>query len=164
MQLPFQKLLNPPASGKCCLVLDVDYTLFDHLWHLQVKEEFKKDKSQIIPEFQRPYLHQFLQTCYEKYDLVIWSATGFVAIDSKLSNLGIYSHPNYKITLGTLLFIFFSSVRGSKILSLFVSALLLHWKRLILKFDVMVNPSFFFVARTHVCFVSFSATFFAAAL
>lgn len=99
LKLPFQKLLHQPSSGKACLVLDVDYTLFDHLWHLQVKEEFKKDKSQIIPEFQRPYLHQFLQTCYEQYDLVIWSATGFVAIDSKLTNLGIYSNPHYKITL-----------------------------------------------------------------
>jgi ubiquitin-like domain-containing CTD phosphatase 1 len=65
IKLDLKKLINPPRPGKACLVLDIDYTLFDHRWHTQVKEEWKKDKGQVIPEFQRPYLHQFLATCYE---------------------------------------------------------------------------------------------------
>lgn len=97
--IPFQKFLHVPSSNKCCLVLDIDYTLFDHRWHLQVKDELKKDKSTLIPEFKRPYLHEFLTTCYERYELIIWSATGMTAIDSKCSNLGIYSNDNYKVTL-----------------------------------------------------------------
>lgn len=98
-QIPFQKYLNVPSNDKCCLVLDIDYTLFDHRWHQQVRDEVKKDKSQVIPEFKRPYLHEFLSTCYKRYELIIWSATGMVAIDSKCSNLGIYTNENYKITL-----------------------------------------------------------------
>lgn len=98
-KLPFEKNLHPPSGNKCCLVLDIDYTLFDHRWQQQVKDEFRKQKSLSIPEFKRPYLHEFLTTCYQKYDIVIWSATGMTAIDSKCSNLGMYSNPNYKVHL-----------------------------------------------------------------
>ncbi len=54
--------MNQPtdeSKGRRCLVLDIDYTLFDHHWYEVVKEEFKSDTS-IIPEFKRPYLHEFL--------------------------------------------------------------------------------------------------------
>lgn len=56
------KVMNLPteeSKGRRCLVLDIDYTLFDHHWYEVVKEEFKSDTS-IIPEFKRPYLHEFL--------------------------------------------------------------------------------------------------------
>lgn len=98
-ELPFEKNFHPPSGNKCCLVLDIDYTLFDHRWHQQVKDELKKQKSLLIPEFKRPYLHEFLTTCYQKYDIIIWSATGMTAIDSKCSNLGMYTNPNYKVHL-----------------------------------------------------------------
>lgn len=96
--LPFEKIFYQPNEGKCCLVLDIDYTLFDHRWYQQVRDDLKKEKS-LIPEFKRPYLHEFLTTCYEKYDIIIWSATSMTAIDSKCSNLGIYSNENYKVNL-----------------------------------------------------------------
>lgn len=96
--LPFEKVFHEPNDGKCCLVLDIDYTLFDHRWYQQVREDLKNEKS-LIPEFKRPYLHEFLTTCYEKYDIIIWSATSMTAIDSKCSNLGIYSNENYKVNL-----------------------------------------------------------------
>lgn len=93
------KLLNPPSdSNRKCLVLDIDYTLFDHKWQPQVKPSLRSDLKQMIPNFKRPYLHDFLETCNTKYDIFIWSATGMPAIDSKCTNLGIYSSTRYKVT------------------------------------------------------------------
>lgn len=129
---PLEKLLGSPEDGKCCLVLDIDYTLFDHRWHQQVREDLKKEKSLVIPEFKRPYLHQFLSTCYQKYDIIIWSATGMVAIDSKCNNLGIYSNPDYKVTLvlskESMLFV---NKKGKKsIISESIKPLEVIWKNL----------------------------------
>ncbi|KAI9548227.1 Ubiquitin-like domain-containing CTD phosphatase 1 [Dissostichus eleginoides] len=56
--------MNPPREGKGLLVLDVDYTLFDH-----------KSCAETGQELMRPYLHEFLTSAYEDYDIVIWSAT-----------------------------------------------------------------------------------------
>lgn len=92
------KLINPPAdSGRKCLVLDIDYTLFDHKWQPQVRSDLRSNKT-MIPLFKRPYLHEFLATCNLKYDIIIWSATGMPAIDNKVGNLGIYTSDRYKLT------------------------------------------------------------------
>lgn len=56
--------LNPPREGKKLLVLDIDYTLFDH-----------RSPAETGAELMRPYLHEFLESAYEDYDIVIWSAT-----------------------------------------------------------------------------------------
>lgn len=53
-----------PAAGKKCLVLDIDYTLFD-----------LNSSAEHPDELARPYLHEFLTACYEHYDIIIWSAT-----------------------------------------------------------------------------------------
>jgi ubiquitin-like domain-containing CTD phosphatase 1 len=58
------KVLNPPRQGKKCLVLDIDYTLFD-----------LGSSAERPDELARPYLHEFLTACYEYYDIIIWSAT-----------------------------------------------------------------------------------------
>uniref|UniRef100_A0A3Q4GNT4 Ubiquitin-like domain-containing CTD phosphatase 1 n=1 Tax=Neolamprologus brichardi TaxID=32507 RepID=A0A3Q4GNT4_NEOBR len=71
--------LNPPREGKRLLVLDVDYTLFDH-----------KSCAETGQELMRPYLHEFLTSAYEDYDIVIWC--------TYLSELGVTDNPNYKIT------------------------------------------------------------------
>jgi hypothetical protein len=41
--------LNPPREGKKLLVLDIDYTLFDH-----------RSTAENPAELMRPYLHEFL--------------------------------------------------------------------------------------------------------
>ncbi|KAJ7411495.1 Ubiquitin-like domain-containing CTD phosphatase 1 [Pitangus sulphuratus] len=56
------EILNPPREGKKLLVLDVDYTLFDH-----------RSCAETGVELMRPYLHEFLTSAYEDYDIVIWS-------------------------------------------------------------------------------------------
>lgn len=50
------KLLHPPREGKKLLVLDIDYTLFDH-----------RSTAEVPDELARPYLHQFLTAAYADY-------------------------------------------------------------------------------------------------
>lgn len=81
------KILNEPREGKKLLVLDIDYTLFDH-----------KSTAETGRELMRPYLHEFLATAYEDYDIVIWSATNMKWIEEKMKVLGCDIHPNYKLS------------------------------------------------------------------
>lgn len=80
------KMLNELRPNKKLLVLDIDYTLFDH-----------RSTAQTGAELMRPYLHEFLTNAYEDYDIVIWSATGMKWIEEKMKLLGVTSNPNYKI-------------------------------------------------------------------
>ncbi|XP_014667937.1 PREDICTED: ubiquitin-like domain-containing CTD phosphatase 1 [Priapulus caudatus] len=80
-------ILNEPRPGKKLLVLDVDYTLFDH-----------KSTAESGYELMRPYLHEFLTSAYENYDIVIWSATSMKWIQAKMQELGITRNTNYKLT------------------------------------------------------------------
>ncbi|XP_015265614.1 PREDICTED: ubiquitin-like domain-containing CTD phosphatase 1 isoform X2 [Gekko japonicus] len=81
------EILNPPREGKKLLVLDVDYTLFDH-----------RSCAETGVELMRPYLHEFLTSAYEDYDIVIWSATNMKWIEAKMKELGVSNNANYKIT------------------------------------------------------------------
>ncbi|XP_039186165.1 ubiquitin-like domain-containing CTD phosphatase 1 isoform X2 [Crotalus tigris] len=81
------EILNPPREGKKLLVLDVDYTLFDH-----------RSCAETGIELMRPYLHEFLTSAYEDYDIVIWSATNMKWIEAKMKELGVSTNANYKIT------------------------------------------------------------------
>lgn len=81
------KIFNKPREGAKLLVLDIDYTLFDH-----------RSPAERAIELQRPYLHEFLTRAYRKgYDIIIWSATGMKWIESKMNILGVSTNPNYKI-------------------------------------------------------------------
>lgn len=80
-------LINPPRPGKKCLVLDIDYTLFDH-----------RSTAENPRELMRPYLHEFLTTAYQFYDIIIWSATSMKWVEVKMKELGVLSHPDYKVT------------------------------------------------------------------
>lgn len=80
------KVLNPPRPGKKCLVLDIDYTLFDH-----------RSTAENPLELMRPYLHEFLAASYSEYDIIIWSATSMKWVEVKMKELGVLGNPNYKI-------------------------------------------------------------------
>lgn len=81
------KVLNAPRTGKKCLVLDIDYTLFD-LGSTAERPE----------ELGRPYLHHFLKAAYVHYDIIIWSATNMKWVEVKMQQLGVLGNPDYKIT------------------------------------------------------------------
>ncbi|MQM07093.1 hypothetical protein Taro_039927, partial [Colocasia esculenta] len=81
------KLLNPCREGKKLLVLDIDYTLFDH-----------RSPAENPLELMRPYLHEFLSSVYVEYDIMIWSATSMKWVELKMGQLGVLNNPNYKIT------------------------------------------------------------------
>ncbi|CAL1352621.1 unnamed protein product [Linum trigynum] len=81
------KLRNPCRVGKKLLVLDIDYTLFDH-----------RSTAENPMQLMRPYLHEFLTAAYTEYDIMIWSATSMKWVELKMGELGVLSNPNYKIT------------------------------------------------------------------
>ncbi|XP_057419669.1 ubiquitin-like domain-containing CTD phosphatase [Lotus japonicus] len=81
------ELLNPCREGKKLLVLDIDYTLFDH-----------RSTAENPLQLMRPYLHEFLASVYSEYDIMIWSATSMKWINLKMGQLGVLDNPNYKIT------------------------------------------------------------------
>lgn len=78
--------LNPLREGKKLLVLDIDYTLFDH-----------RSVAESGIELMRPFLHEFLTRAYKDYDIVIWSATSMKWINEKMKLLGVTNNANYKI-------------------------------------------------------------------
>ncbi|KAK6805302.1 hypothetical protein RDI58_003087 [Solanum bulbocastanum] len=80
-------LRNPCREGKKLLVLDIDYTLFDH-----------RSTAENPLELMRPYLHEFLSAAYAAYDIMIWSATSMKWVEVKMKQLGVLDNPNYKIT------------------------------------------------------------------
>lgn len=80
------KILNPPREGKKCLVLDIDYTLFD-----------LGSAAERPDELARPFLHEFLTDCYQFYDILIWSATNMKWVEVKMRELGVLGNSNYKI-------------------------------------------------------------------
>ncbi|XP_060555467.1 ubiquitin-like domain-containing CTD phosphatase 1 [Ruditapes philippinarum] len=79
-------IITEPRDGKKLLVLDIDYTLFDH-----------RSVAETANELIRPFLHEFLTSAYDDYDIVIWSATGMKWIEVKMKELGVTSHTEYKI-------------------------------------------------------------------
>lgn len=81
------KQLAEPRPGKKLLVLDIDYTLFDH-----------RSVVERITDLMRPYLHEFLTAVYPYYDIFIWSATSLFWIELKMSQIGVLNNPNYNIT------------------------------------------------------------------
>ncbi|EEF29359.1 ubiquitin-like domain-containing CTD phosphatase [Ricinus communis] len=78
---------NPCREGKKLLVLDIDYTLFDH-----------RSTAENPLELMRPYLHEFLTAAYAEYDIMIWSATSMKWVELKMGQLGVLNNPSYKIT------------------------------------------------------------------
>lgn len=68
------KILNPSRENKKLLVLDIDYTLFDH-----------RSVAESGWELMRPYLHEFLETAYQDYDIAIWYLKTFIKRQKKLT-------------------------------------------------------------------------------
>ena len=69
-----------------------------HMAKLHDKTVNRDSSAERPDELARPYLHEFLTAAYEHYDLVIWSATSMKWIDVKMRELGVSTHPDYKLT------------------------------------------------------------------
>ena len=81
--------LNEPRTSEGVnklLVLDVDYTLFDH-----------RSLAERPMDLARPHLHEFLAAAYQDFDIVIWSATTMRWVELKMRELGCLDHSNFKL-------------------------------------------------------------------
>nr|CAG4641893.1 EOG090X0A5K [Eurycercus lamellatus] len=112
------KMFNEPRPGKKLLVLDIDYTLFDH-----------RSAAETGNELMRPFLHEFLTSAYNDYDIVIWSATSMKWIEEKMKLLGVSTNQNYKI-LGYMDYLAMVSVHVPKHGLLDVKPLAVIWGKL----------------------------------
>ncbi|CAM9333140.1 unnamed protein product [Phaeothamnion confervicola] len=79
--------INPPRSGKRLLVLDLDHTLLDFSTRQEVRVE----------QLKRPHMDAFLTAVHVHYDLAVWSQTSWRWLEIKLTELGMLTHPGYKI-------------------------------------------------------------------
>ena len=92
-------IMNPPRDGKPLLVLDLDHTLMDFSSQgLQQQQQQQQpplpNSSGAVPPnllsagrephhhdaaatMKRPFMNEFLTTCYRHYDLVVWSQTSW---------------------------------------------------------------------------------------
>jgi len=80
-------LLHQPRKGKPLVVIDLDYTLL----------EMKSMHSVPLMQLKRPFTDLFLSVLYQNYDIAIWSATHWHWLEIKLTELGMLTHPKYKI-------------------------------------------------------------------
>ncbi|KAJ2668379.1 hypothetical protein IWW42_005247 [Coemansia sp. RSA 1085] len=105
-------------TGTPLLVLDLDYTLLDC-----------NPGSGDMVNMARPGLDQFLTAAYRHYDLIVWSQTSWMVLESKMTILGMLTHPNYRIVsaLNSSMMISVRSQRGGKVVSHHVKALEIIW-------------------------------------
>ena len=86
-------IMNEPREGFPLLVLDLDHTLLD--FSSKTLQQALPGQS-LASTMKRPFMDQFLTTCYEHYDLVVWSQTSWRWLETKLIELGMLTHPGYK--------------------------------------------------------------------
>lgn len=70
------KVMHPFRSGRKCLVLDIDYTIYDC-----------RGAAERVADLGRPGLHEFMTAAYQHYDIVMWSQTNWRYLEAKLTEL-----------------------------------------------------------------------------
>ncbi|VDN12220.1 unnamed protein product, partial [Dibothriocephalus latus] len=70
--------ISEMRPGKRLLVLDIDYTIFDHL-----------TPAESAKLLMRPYLYEMLTRAYVNYDIAIWSATSMTWILAKIGQMNL---------------------------------------------------------------------------
>jgi len=130
-------LINQPRPNKPLLVLDLDHTLLDfsssHLRdHGSSAALIGNADDNVANHLKRPHMDDFLQWTYKYYDLVVWSQTSWRWLEVKLTELGMLTHPGYKITFvldKTSMFQIVSTNKSGKSLTHYVKPLQIIWSK-----------------------------------
>ncbi|KAJ9538201.1 hypothetical protein OSB04_030934 [Centaurea solstitialis] len=93
--LLFIELRNPCREGKKLLVLDIDYTLFDHHSKAENPLDLMRPCKK-LPLISLENIKMMINN--HKYDIIIWSATSMKKVEWKMGVLGVLNNPSYKIT------------------------------------------------------------------
>ena len=94
--------MNEPRPKKPLLVLDLDHTLLDFSSKKLIAApdaSISGDTTsapELISKMKRPYMDHFLANAYQHYDLCVWSQTSWRWLETKLTELGMLTHPGYK--------------------------------------------------------------------
>merc|ERR1719410_485055 len=88
-------VMNEPRDGKPLLVLDLDHTLLDFSSR-RLQNSNALTSSSLASSMKRPHMDVFLCNAYQYYDLVVWSQTSWRWLETKLTELGMLTHPGYK--------------------------------------------------------------------
>jgi len=83
-------LIHEPRPSKKLLVLDLDYTILDCK---KISEE-----GVSLADYTRPFLQEFLSTCFKEYDIVVWSQTHWKWVEIKLTEMGLLTSDSYHIS------------------------------------------------------------------
>jgi ubiquitin-like domain-containing CTD phosphatase 1 len=90
-------IMNEPRPGKPLLVLDLDHTLLDFSSKTLQRDGATHVVGQgMAAAMKRPYMDDFLTKTYQHYDIVVWSQTSWRWLETKLTELGMLTHPGYK--------------------------------------------------------------------
>ena len=91
-------IMNEPREGKPLMVLDLDHTLLDFSAKgiLRDTTSTYQGNGSAAQRMKRPYMDEFLRAAYQHYDLVVWSQTSWRWLETKLTELGMLTNPNYK--------------------------------------------------------------------
>ncbi|KAL7534479.1 hypothetical protein ACHAXR_005904 [Thalassiosira sp. AJA248-18] len=134
-------IINPPRSTnnkyKPLLVLDLDHTLLDFSSnHLRENGAsamaIGQSDDAVANQLKRPYMDEFLTWTYKHYDLVVWSQTSWRWLEMKLTELGMLTHPGYKICFvldKTSMFQIVSTNRSGKKVTHAVKPLQIIWTK-----------------------------------
>ena len=126
-------IMNPPRDGKPLLVLDLDHTLLD----FSSKSLQRDSSTQVLGQgsaarMKRPYMDDFLTKCYQHYDMVVWSQTSWRWLETKLTELGMLTHPGYKFCFvldKTSMFAIQSTRKNGQVVKHHVKPLQIIWSK-----------------------------------
>jgi ubiquitin-like domain-containing CTD phosphatase 1 len=90
-------IMAPPRDKKPLLVLDLDHTLLDFSRKTLERDSGTDQVGEgSAATMKRPHMDEFLVEAYKHYDLVVWSQTSWRWLETKLTELGMITHPGYK--------------------------------------------------------------------
>lgn len=83
------RFIHDPRESKKLLVLDLDHCLLDFT--------HSSTSVSLAADLKRPFLDYFLAQTYVHFDLAIWSQTSWRWLEIKLTELGLLTHPAYRL-------------------------------------------------------------------